>query len=744
MKIKIIGILFLVQATFICAQKINLLDWYPYAVTESKQVFINPTDNGSKPYLGMGWGPIDSEQISGRWIVGQKATLLIYFNHVQDRHLFICARGLPAVTNQQLELYFNEMVVDRVIVNSTYTIYHFAVPVSYQKEKENKITLSFSVFSKLLASDEIPKGVKKEIPVTAGVRWISLSVENNSVYKPDSSDPTDFLYSDAPSPSVVIKSSQKIELYQKIPSQAKLQFTIKPYAGPKSKMPELELAIQNNTTSRTYSFMAKNSGKEITVPLTEFENTISRISFSLPEKNNSKITPLILMKPRITFKQNFTAVGKSDEEKISKAKGAIHDFNVIIIVLDAAAANHFKSYSYSRQTTPFLDNLASRSILMNNAFSNASYTLASSGSLFTGLLPMSHGIIDQHDALPDDAELLSESFHNAGFKTAGFGGNYFISHIFGFNQGFDYLYEPPVQDILMHSAMIVDEAKKWIESQKKNKFFMYIHFREPHVPYLPLKPYDTAFWNKASVPVTHQELKSLKCNDLHQRTPEAIEFIISQYDGLLLYIDSLIQKFYDNLKAQGLLEKTIIIVLADHGQSFWKHSIHTHSLQVFDDTIKIPMIFNFPQSLQVQPRTINTLADTIDIYPTLLDLFSIISSHSLPGTSLKNCLLINRCEDKEFIISRNESSASTMYALRNHSYKFILQRDKNIVELFDVVHDPDELHNVARKNPLISAYFSQELQKAFADSVKFRYFSPVQSLLTGEIMEKLKALGYVD
>lgn len=198
------------------------------------------------------------------------------------------------------------------------------------------------------------------------------------------------------------------------------------------------------------------------------------------------------------------------------------------------------------------------------------------------------------------------------------------------------------------------------------------------------------------------------------------------------------------MSTKGFLENTMIIVLSDHGQSFWKHSIHTHSLQVYDDTIKIPLIIKFPQTLQIKSHKIDNLVETIDILPTLLDLYSINPSEALPGKSLKNCLLINKCDNKNFVTSRNESTSSTLYALRDLNYKFIMQRYKKNEELYSMVADPDEKQNIANKNPIISEYFFQMLQKTFSDSQKYHYFSPAQSHLNGEIMEKLKALGYVD
>lgn len=507
---KIFGtFLLILSTTFLFAQKINLLDYLPYAVTESKQTFINPTYDGSKSFLGMGWGPIEiakNKNTASRWIVGQKATLTINYDHVQERYLFICIKGLPDAQNQQLTLLLNDVRIAAITLNSSFKIYNFILLSAAQKMNENKITLQFNVFSKLLSPDLAPKGIKNDIPLTAAVRWVTISDDNENNYNSETHYPTDFYSTMQPSPSVIIKSSQKISFFEKIPPRATLHFTSSSFPEQIASTASLDVELKNLSISSTQSFSVK-SAKEFIIPLTAFENTVTSISFSMPDKISHKIVSIKLIEPAITYEKQDESFSANDREILAKTKEAIGNDNLIIISLDAASALHFKSYGYFRETTPFLDKLSTDGIMVSNAFANASYTLASVSSLFTGLLPMSHGIIDQNDALPDNAMLLSEYFHKAGFKTAAFGGNYFISHIFGFNQGFDYFYEPPVKELQMHSATIIDKAMEWIDAQKNDKFFMYIHFREPHVPYIPIAPYDSIFWNKSNPSIDIQALK---------------------------------------------------------------------------------------------------------------------------------------------------------------------------------------------------------------------------------------------
>jgi len=739
-------IIFFLLRSLIFAEKIDLFQLMPYASKESPWIFINPTDQEGNKFLGMGWGPIDSEEIPARWIVGQKATINLSFTDLNEKYIYLCIKGLPNIHDHMLKLSINQFIIEEKKLSPYFEIIKFKFPSVYQSLSENKIVLEFNIFSKKLPKKYLPKGIKENIPISAAIRWILISSKQFDFTNCNFYSQTDFSVSDIHKQSFILKPGQKITFFEKIHANSTLSFVFLPYKH-KTKFPELIVEIEDNRNKKSFTYDKKYIKKLVKLPLAGFDNQIVSISFMMPA-SKSKIfsaeNEIVIQDPFIEFSQQNISISQLNYAQLNSIKEKISSYNLIILLLDAAAANHLSIYGYNRKTTPFIDELAQKGIIFENAFTNASYTLASASTIYTGLPPAAHGVVSSDFAVPQDAKLLSEYFKKAGYKTAAFTGNYFFSKAFGFDQGFDLFYEPPLKDLLLHSDMIVKEAKNWIKNNINNKFFMYIHFREPHVPYSIPKNFEFNFW-EGQIPTNKlQELRSVNCTDFTQRPTEEINFIISQYDTLLRYIDSKVAELIKFIDENKLLEKTVIVVLSDHGQSFWQHGIHTHSLQLYDETIKIPMIFYLPHILQAKNKKINNLFEMIDLMPTLLELFNLKSEKDLPGKSFVSCMFLQNCPDKEFVISRNESMSATLFSIRNHQYKLIASKNKKQFELYDLLKDPEEKNNIFDQQNIISKYFLQNLDQNLKNSLKYKYFTPQLSKLTGEMREKLKALGYVN
>jgi len=725
------------------AEYIKIIDLFSFSQSESPWFYINTTDKASNNYLGMGWGPINNNEFPSRFIVAQKAKVKFPIRDPKDKFLFICLKGLPEIKDQIIEIWLNDFPVSSTKLNGSFKIYKFFLPQNYQLEGDNNLTFKFNIFSKILPDKYLSEKMKKDMPVTASVRWILISDDNYSFASLNSNYTTDFALLDSNPPAFILKSKQKIYFAEKLPDKAKLVFSFFPYRKKEISNLLLKIEFQETENAESFIYTIKDAGKKIELPLSEFSNRLTSISFEALSDKKMPVYEVKIIDPTIEYYKQDVGLSEKEKEFINKAKSKIKSYNLVILSLDAASASHFSVYNYSRETTPFLKKLSKESLIFNNAFTNSSFTLASIISLFTGLLPSSHGVLSSELSIPNEATLLSEYFKEAGFKTAAFTGNYFFSKAFGFNQGFDYFYEPPLENILNHSSLIFQEIKNWINANTDNKFFIFAHFREPHVPYHPPTEFSKLFWNK-TIPSNIKEYRSVNCTDYTQRSQEEIDYIISQYDALIRYMDSLIENFFAFLQEKKLSEKTIVIIISDHGQSFWQHQIHTHSLLVYDEIINIPFIIKFPAELNIHPNKIENLIEIIDVMPTLIDLYSLNKKNNLSGISFALCLLINQCPQKAFIISRNESTSSPLYAIRDLRFKLIASRSNKNFELYDIKKDPSEKVNIFKENSILSNYFLGHLQKALTDAMKFRYFFPQPSRLTGEVQEKLRALGYVD
>lgn len=725
------------------ADNIRLLKLFSFSHSESPWIYINPADNASSNFLGMGWGPINNNALTSRWIVGQKAKVKFPLKSLKDRFLFLCLKGLPEIKDQKIEIWLNDFPISSSDLSDSFKIYKFLLPQVYQMEGDNNLTFQFNIFSKILPKKYWSGKMKKDIPVTASVRWILISDEDYSFASINSFYTTDFALLDSDPPGFILKSKQKIYFAEKLPDNPKLIFSFLPYSKRKISNLLLKIEIQETENTKSFTHSIRDAGKKIEIPLSEFSNKLTSISFEALSNKRMPVYEVKIIDPSIEYYKEEISLSEEEKEFINKIKAKINSYNLVILSLDAASASHFSVYNYSHETTPFLKKLSKESLVFNNAFTNSSFTLASITSLFTGLLPSTHGVLSSELSIPNEAVLLSEYFKEKGFRTAAFTGNYFFSKAFGFNQGFDYFYEPPLENILNHSSIIFQEIKNWIDANINNKFFIFAHFREPHVPYHPPPEFSKLFWNKP-IPSNIKEARSVNCTDYTQRSQEEIDYIISQYDALIRYMDSLIENFFAYLQEKKILKKTIIIIISDHGQSFWQHQIHTHSILVYDEIIHIPLIIKFPSNLSIHPNKIENQIEIIDLMPTLIDLFSLNKKNNFPGVSFAQCLLINQCPQKPFIISRNESTSSPLYAIRDLRYKLIVSRNNKNFELYDIKKDPSEKLNIFKENSIIANYFLGHLQKTLTDAVKYRYFNPQPSQLTGEVQEKLRALGYVD
>lgn len=738
---------FIVFFSLFCyAERIDLLKLLPYALKESEWIYINPTDQEGSKFLGMGWGPVDSDKPPARWLVGQKITINLSFDNINEKNLYICIKGLSEIKDQNIKLLINQFLVDERRLTNNFEIIKFMIPSQYQSLSENKITMEFNIFSKLLAKNYLPVGLKGEVPVTAAVRWVLITEKEFVMDNVNLFMSTDFSFDSTTIPNVVLKSSQKISFFEKIRSRGSMSFSFKINKNEK-RFVELNVEVKNKDKMKKYGYKAGDSGKIINIPLEGFEDDIVSMSFAVISemgKRFGNLSEVLLIQPYIESSSNEVSLTEEEIVKLRNIKKRFSSYNLVFLLLDAAVSDHLSTYGYERKTTPYIDQLAQDGIIFNNAFTNASYTIASVATILTGLFPSTHSVLSSDFALPDDAILLSEYFKNHGFKTAAFTGNYFFSKAFGFQQGFDYFYEPPLKNLLLHSELIVNEAKDWITRNLDGKFFLYVHFREPHVPYAIPQNFNFNFWDKPIPSSKIQELRSINCTDFTQRTPEEIDFIISQYDTLLRYADSQIGKLISFLKEKKLLDKTIFIILADHGQSFWQHQIHTHSLQVYDESIRIPLIIYFPKNLNIKPARIDKLFETIDLMPTLLDLFDIQSLKKLPGKSYLNCIVFEKCPNKDYVISRNESTSNPLFSIRNNEYKLIISKSKRQFELYDLKSDSLEKNNIFNEELIITRYFLQNLDQSLRESLGYRYFMPQLSKLTGEMREKLRALGYVN
>ncbi|MHC4824035.1 MAG: sulfatase [Planctomycetota bacterium] len=359
--------------------------------------------------------------------------------------------------------------------------------------------------------------------------------------------------------------------------------------------------------------------------------------------------------------------------------------NVLFVVLDTTSARHLGSYGYHRATSPRLDSLASEGVLFENAYSAAPWTLPSHSSMFTGMLPNTHGCGWKHPRLGDgrgdresasftNLHTMQEEFAQRGYDTVMVAEKSWLSMKSGTAQGYDTVFDYSIPDLKAQfftqrfwvryqtkfgfepqltpdkgGSRVVDTALDWIDGHRARDqakpFYMFMNLNEAHDPYQPPRELMDRFLQEG---VTEEEVKEMlrRNTNKEQReittgewdiTEREMEIFKSLYDAEILYQDGLLGRLFDGLSEQGLMEDTVIVITADHGEEFGElnHRVG-HQMALTDRLLHVPLIMRFPDLLPAGKR-ISTMASTIDIYPTLLDIVE--QAQDLEGPRVTNEIL---------------------------------------------------------------------------------------------------------
>lgn len=299
---------------------------------------------------------------------------------------------------------------------------------------------------------------------------------------------------------------------------------------------------------------------------------------------------------------------------------------LILISVDTLRADHLGAYGYERDTSPFLDSLAARGVLFENAFVQLPGTLPSHMSMLTGLYPEEHGVYPPDGILSPEIPLLAERLHAAGLRTAGHSEGGYMHGSYGFSRGFD--------DWSDEALLIESDAERtfargteFLRSlEPSDKFFLLLHTYGVHDPYFPLdrhskydqQKYNSLYWDGPAPDVflaTGPNLGAYNRGEL-ELGPGGLEYFKARYDGAINYVDDVIRDFFGVLEELGLGDDVTVIITSDHGEEFLEHGKFTH-VQTYPETLHVPLIVVRPG---LEARRVEQVVESIDITPTLLEL----------------------------------------------------------------------------------------------------------------------------
>jgi len=312
--------------------------------------------------------------------------------------------------------------------------------------------------------------------------------------------------------------------------------------------------------------------------------------------------------------------------------------NVLLICLDTVRADHLGCYGHrTNPTTPFLDELAARSYLFEDASSTAGWTKPSVPSFLTGTYPCQHGVYEGSarfeegattDVLPAKAVTLAEVFQERGYRTAAFIRNSQLRPGNGFEQGFDVFL-----DEVGDAKEIRWAGLDWLDSlgEETPPFFLYLHFLDAHWPWPVPDEYATMFGDPEELAPLLGKSSGPLIDAVHDGAPltaDQARALTSIYDGALRYLDDQLRVLLEGLRIRGLDEDTIVCVVSDHGEEFGEHGRIGHGHGLWENLLHVPWILHVPGA---EPRRLGDPVSLVDLFPTLLGAAGIPFSHRVEG-----------------------------------------------------------------------------------------------------------------
>lgn len=470
-------------------------------------------------------------------------------------------------------------------------------------------------------------------------------------------------------------------------------------------------------------------------------------SGQLAEIKLSAISSEIIPKTTVVWKTLDLDVKTSPARKDNQsASGNIKDKakNVVIIVLDAARWDRYGIYGSDLQATLNIDEFAKDALVFENSVATAPYTITSVSSLFSGLLPETHGVRRISQVFPSELESMPKAFRKNGYYALCLSGSKFITPQFGLASDFDQVVPMRKDEYKEAQVTTQDEnaIRKGISDAAKSgkPLFMYAHFLPPHWPYRPPAPYDSFYTKGDKVKMRKAWMvKSALDYDLIPPDNNDIYTYERRYFNNLRYGDHVVKVVLDELKTNGLFEDSIVIITADHGEAFGEHKQFGHNTTVFEQMIRIPMAVKVPGTKA--GRIVNPVG-LIDIFPTLVELMGLeIESVNFQGRSLASLFVNGEESPRDDYYYARTNSYNYYFMMRGERYKYIHAEFQEY--MFDLKNDPEEKNNIIDQHPALAATLRMKGLMMISVNEKSGQNIGKEAELTDEDEEELKNLGYL-
>jgi len=416
--------------------------------------------------------------------------------------------------------------------------------------------------------------------------------------------------------------------------------------------------------------------------------------------------------------------------------------NVLIIIVDTLRADHMTPYGYTRDTSPYLNQLAQQGVVFENAISPSSWTLPSHASMLSGLYPQDSHVETERDVVSAGLPILGDAMRKRGYRTAAFSANYFMfSRVRGFGYGFlhfeDYvqtaagiLQEVPLTKLIFGklsqitlggpdaffgvknaatAATVNENAIDWIERGRR-PYFVVLNYLDVHQPVLPPEPY-LHMYSTDKKALDRNMYVDGNCDHEKDACKSEVPRFINTYDGALHFVDDSVQHLLSQLKERGQLANTVVVFTSDHGEEIGDHGIYGHGKALYRQEIHVPLIFWRPGLIPASVR-VSTPVSTTDLPATILDLATSENQERLPGRSLAPLWRsgqppadwpepISELARLHWFDKSAPNYNNPVLSMVSPEWHYLSQEGKDV--LFDWKNDPLETNDLCAAQPTVCA-----------------------------------------
>jgi arylsulfatase A-like enzyme len=386
--------------------------------------------------------------------------------------------------------------------------------------------------------------------------------------------------------------------------------------------------------------------------------------------------------------------------------------NVVLVTLDTTRADRLSPYGFMGAVMPGLDELAREAVVFDQAYTVAPLTLPAHTSLFTGLLPPNHSVRDNGSPpLAAHFTTLAEVLRDRGYCTGAFVSSVVLDPDRGLAQGFD-RYDGVLDATRLpqrRADEVMDDAIRWLDEERVCPMFLWAHLYDAHRPYDPPEPFRSRHFDP--------------------------------YLGEIAFAESQLTRLLGALRTRRLLDNTLVVVVADHGESLGEHGEENHGMLLYESVLRVPLIVRLPRHLRASGAAGARVGDVVrltDVMPTILDVLGIDSPGS-DGVSLVGAMNGQRLSLDAYAESTYplRFGASPLRMLRDDRFKLI---DAPSPEFYDLAGDPFERRNIHADRQLAAEGLRRRLSAIGHGSAPTS--GSAAPNIPPDVIDRLRALGY--